>query len=86
MPPTVGAAIGFMISEPEPVLNKIGMSARIVVAVVMTIPSSTATPKRAIYPTQTAVLKLNPRKYWSHIPPTKAKGREKIMIRAAERS
>jgi len=63
MPPTVGAAIGFMISEPAPVLNKIGMSARIVVAVVMTIPASTATPKRAIYPTQTAVLKLNPRKY-----------------------
>ena len=37
IPPTVGVAMGFMISEPAPVLIKMGISARIVVAVVITI-------------------------------------------------
>ena len=34
-PPTVGAAIGFMISDPEPVANITGRSAMIVVIVVI---------------------------------------------------
>jgi hypothetical protein len=35
IPPTVGVAMGFMISAPVPVLIKMGIRARMVVAVVM---------------------------------------------------
>jgi len=37
IPPTVGAAIGFINSEPAPVLSMIGRRARMVVAVVITM-------------------------------------------------
>ncbi|MBA7620285.1 hypothetical protein ES703_27631 [subsurface metagenome] len=119
IPPTVGTAIGFITSEPVPVENITAMSARIVVAVVitmgltlrraastiislrglllpslftfckrystMTTPASIATPKRAIYPTHTAVENLYPNRNWSQIPPIKANGRAIMSIDADDR-